>query len=282
MTVTTTLAPSLTAGKINLWVEDSLTKEYLSRCWQPEDVFFRFSVGGSSTTVQGAVHDLRENGVKTAFGFIDRDLGKTNREQWLNPECDPCVLRTDRLEIENYLLDWEAMAGCQANQSFYNRTKEQIEDQAKNWAAEMVWWMACRRVLHDGAREMNRDYPDDPPIAKAFDLQTALDFITNLPWCGEIVARAQSLAASDNIRGRLEAAYADYDAALRDGSWTSAFSGKEVFQRLSGWICHYSSGTKTEKHENFAKSIADWQRENQRVPDAINAARMAFKSRVGI
>ncbi|MCP4353517.1 MAG: hypothetical protein GY795_49335 [Desulfobacterales bacterium] len=44
MTTYTNLHALLSARPVTLWVEDMLTKEYLQRIWQPDDIFFQILI----------------------------------------------------------------------------------------------------------------------------------------------------------------------------------------------------------------------------------------------
>ncbi len=72
MTTYTNLHALLSARPVALWVEDMLTKEYLQRIWQPDDIFFQILVAGTNDSVTAVVRDLQENGYGNVFGLTDR------------------------------------------------------------------------------------------------------------------------------------------------------------------------------------------------------------------
>ena len=56
---------ALYRGSINLWVEDALTREYLSTLWNDSSVLFL--VGGGNEGVQAIVKDAEEAGFANVF-----------------------------------------------------------------------------------------------------------------------------------------------------------------------------------------------------------------------
>ena len=64
-------------GVINLWVEDALTREYLSTLWNDSSVLFL--VGGGNEGVRAIVKDAEEAGLTSVFGLTDRDFRPTNK-----------------------------------------------------------------------------------------------------------------------------------------------------------------------------------------------------------
>ena len=70
-------------GSINLWVEDALTREYLSTLWNDPSVFFL--VGGGNEGVRAIVKDAEEAGFANVFGLTDRDFRPTNTSAWIDP-----------------------------------------------------------------------------------------------------------------------------------------------------------------------------------------------------
>ena len=90
---------------IELWVEDRLTREYLSLAWS-YDRDFDLRVAGGHLSVFAVVHDQRVQGRGHVFGFVDRDFGVSNYNNWDHPDSGIEVFIGSRLEIENFLLDW--------------------------------------------------------------------------------------------------------------------------------------------------------------------------------
>ncbi len=77
---------SLYNAPINLWVEDPLVREYLSRLWN--DPGIKFLIAGGNEGVRSIVKDAEDHGYPNIFGLIDRDYRATNRADWQNRSRD--------------------------------------------------------------------------------------------------------------------------------------------------------------------------------------------------
>ena len=85
MITSTHLQRLLTERPLVLWVEDTITKAYLERIWQPDDSLFQILVAGGNDSVGAVVHDLRDQGYDHVFGLADRDFGEGNMDSWNEP-----------------------------------------------------------------------------------------------------------------------------------------------------------------------------------------------------
>ena len=130
------------AARIIVWVEDALTESYLNRLWDDNQI--RILVAGSGPTVEAATTDARRAGLKSVFGVRDRDFGRTNFGMWTDYGKEIRVFRLPRHEMENYLLDWAALAGCTENRR--GKKADDIETEVKKHAASLDWWLATKRT----------------------------------------------------------------------------------------------------------------------------------------
>ena len=146
----TDLSAAYSRTPIVVWVEDDLTKQYLTEVWNDNGV--SLLIAGSNEAVHAVVGDAD---LEHVFGIVDRDFGRTNYENWMNPDSSFKVFRLPVSEIENYLLDAQCIAGCNVN--FNHRSESEIEERIAGHAQTMVCWLACRDVL--------ADYHDDPDPA---------------------------------------------------------------------------------------------------------------------
>ena len=114
---------SLYRAPINLWVEDELTRAYLSAVWNSPAV--AFFIGGGNEGVRAIVKDAEESGFTNVFALIDRDFRQTNKPGWSDPKKTSRTFVLPVHEIENYLLD----AGALAESRFNNlkKTENQIK-----------------------------------------------------------------------------------------------------------------------------------------------------------
>lgn len=110
----TALFPGFYRGAINLWVEDELTRDYLRKVWQ-EDPAIVFYVGGGNEGITAVLKEAELAGLHNVFALIDRDFGITNRADWNNPAKTSRRFVGSVHEVENHLLDADALAGCALN-----------------------------------------------------------------------------------------------------------------------------------------------------------------------
>jgi hypothetical protein len=101
---------TLYRGTINLWVEDELTREYLSEIWNDPSV--AFLIGGGNEGVRAIVEDAEKAGYRSVFALVDRDYRPSNQAGWLDPSKTFRTFILPVHEVENYLLDAAALASC--------------------------------------------------------------------------------------------------------------------------------------------------------------------------
>jgi hypothetical protein len=273
---------------IALVVEDLLTKEYLLHAWGAERMHFMIVAAGSHAVVRGVVTDLRKHADPDAskrprvFGLVDLDFGAPNVSRWKNIAEPLDVLRGEHHEAENYLLDWNALAGCDINQSWHRRTAADIEQWAKTEAAKQVYWLACRQVLRAVHKTIGDDFPPDPVVPSVPTIADAENYVCNHLWMQTLQARSVQVIDRAQIHADLQTAANRFSAALADGSWKKCFSGKEIFRHLLSRIYDVPSTVTATADVDLAISVAKWQADNGQVPAEVAAIRDALKQRVGI
>ena len=277
MKVPSDLDALLSARPIVLWVEDWLTKEYLARIWQPQDALFQILVAGGHDSVRAVVRNLRIHEYKRVFGFQDRDFGRSNQANW-SRQTEIEVYVGSRLEIENYLLDWAALSGCAINQRF-QRSVEQIRQCAESYAKSMIWWMACRQVIAGYHERLFTDFPDHPSLSHINNQADAERHIRAQSWFQSFSAHSHHILDPGSLAADLGSAHADQEDCHQNGKWIEEFSGKEMFHHLRGYLVNEENG---EMDVNLAKSIADWQVQNNAVPQELLDLKNALRQRVGI
>lgn len=94
--------------KISVYVEDSLTKEYLSIIWADALSSLDIKVAGNANAVKSLVAYKNANN-SVCWGIVDRDF------RWDTQAIRNSIYTFDRHEIENYLLDAEAISNSTFN-----------------------------------------------------------------------------------------------------------------------------------------------------------------------
>ncbi len=164
---------------IILWVEDLVTSTYLGECWNDPDIGFR--VAGGHEGVRHLVSSAQKEGFGHVFGFVDRDLGYSNRSRWPDPSASP-VFVPEVHEVENYVLEPDHLAGCDLNNG--GRSAAEVQTRLETQASRMVWWMACRRVLADLRSEARQGFPHHAHVSTLADAERLIcgsDWFKNLP-----------------------------------------------------------------------------------------------------
>ncbi|MFH1469404.1 MAG: hypothetical protein ABIO70_33775 [Pseudomonadota bacterium] len=273
-------APGIAAqykdAKIVLWVEDDLTRGYLSALWLDLDIGFR--IGGGNDSIAGVAEDAWRAGYGHVFGLRDRDFSKTNRDRWSDPSPNLRCYTLETHEFENFLLDPAALHRC--DQHTGGRSLAQIEDKLQAVAAGMVPWMACRRVIAELSQARMLDFPKHPKRKAIPTIEAAQSYLNASPWLTTQVHALPGLAAPAAISAQLATSHATYQAALQDGSWRQVFSGKEVFGDLRSFV--HPQGKGSEAAVDLAKSVGAWQRLNHAVPAELADLRRSLRVRLGL
>jgi len=266
-------------GSINLWVEDALTREYLSTLWNDSSVLFL--VGGGNEGVRAIVKDAEESGFTSVFGLTDRDFRPTNKPAWNDPSRTFRTFVLPVHEIENYLLDSRALSASRFN----NRGLSETDIQAiiEEAAGRLCWWAVCREAVAELKRRFREPFVRDPPCTLNSH-SAAKDHICNSPWFQKLAAESARTKASD-VDQLLNDSYQEAQNRLIDGTWRIDFAGKEIFHEIGNRIFDRTknrgySPTPMEFDIDLAKDIAVSQVASSSVPIDLVDLRAALKSRI--
>lgn len=209
-----------------LWVEDELTRIWLTELWA--DPRIRVISGAGRQGVEFLVHaapsQIRGT---TVVGLVDCDFSTPNRTKWSHST--EVVLRTDVHEFENYLLDFELFGEVAREGS------NAVKQIARNYAKTIQWWMTCKHVLHELRASLASEFPPDPKLGTISNQNDALLHISNDPFWGKHDAGRRNWDPNGKyLIGRLLANYQQYEDDLNDPKdrWTRTFSGKEIFRHI--------------------------------------------------
>ncbi|MFM9110791.1 MAG: hypothetical protein ACKOPN_09435, partial [Prochlorococcaceae cyanobacterium] len=241
---------------MTLWVEDTLTREWLDAIWQDTDI--GLLVAGGNEAVLGVVNDAHEAGHNNVFGLRDRDFTQSNQDNWLDPTKNPKPFTPEMHEIENYFLDFEGLAQLGRELNPHGRTKRDLETRAKDHAANTVWWLATRALIAEVRHGVTKNFPKHPPYNE--NLKTRDDAIRSLtakltqpPWSHDI-DRTQAID-THWIPLELDKNYIDIMNKLESGQWIHHWPGKEIFHHLLSYM-----GTEKSMGRDYALAIARHQR----------------------
>jgi hypothetical protein len=270
---------SLYRGAINLWVEDKLTRAYLNALWRSPDVMF--FIGGGNEGVRAIVNDAEKHGLPNVFALTDRDYRPSNKPHWADTNKTFRTFVMPVHEIENYLLDSQALAGIRLNN--IGKGEIEIEEFMKTAAGRLCWWAACRDVVAELRHRFREGFLGDPGC----DIDSrarAEDHICNSDWFRRL-AGEYARTTADEIRRLIGEAHHKADGSLADGSWKNEFAGKEILRDVGSRICDQTrlgshSPTAAEFDEDLAKQVGQWQTENNSVPTDLTDLLKALRQRV--
>jgi hypothetical protein len=157
-------------GQINIWVEDEVTRAYLSALWDTPAV--AFFIGGGNERVRAIVKDAQESGFTNVFALIDRDFRRTNKLDWSAPMKTSRTFVPPVHEIENYLLDARALAASRFNN--LKKTEAEIGSLMHAAASRLLWWAACRDVVAELRKRFREGFLSDPTCDVTSDLTDLL------------------------------------------------------------------------------------------------------------
>ncbi len=264
-----------------VWVEDELTKEYLRALWQ-KDPRIGFAVAGGRESVSALTTGARSGPDQrtNVFGVRDKDFGETNFPDWTNPHA--YVFTIPRYEVENYLLDWDALANCAAEG--LTRRASEIERRVKKRATALTWWVVCKRSLSDLRIELTRSFPPDPTQDEITDHTSALDYILETKdWHRHVCGLPRANLAENSIASNLSKYHNEIKQTINAGDWPQTFPGKPLFREARSYI-RGSKGSLApgEADIDLAEAVAEWQVSNDRRPSDLVALRECLLKRTGL
>lgn len=258
--------------KICLWVEDPLTRTYLETLWSSDLNLGLLVAGGHEGTRAVAELAFRDQILKV-FGLVDRDFGNTNRHQWANPPNDLRCYRTEAHEVENFLLDSDALAASQYNSR--ERKPAEILEYMQKRAHQLTWWMASRQTLAELRMSVTDGFPGTPTTQAQLDRETAFHHILRY---ARTLPNAVNRWTDSEIERVLEGHHRTYTQECDSGGWQRSFSGKEIFASVCGFIS--IQGVEKSLREEVAKDVAEFQRKQEAVPPELTELRTSLYNRV--
>jgi hypothetical protein len=264
---------------MNLWVEDALTSEYLNEAWREPRILFL--IAGSSESVKPVVTQARANGATNVFGLIDRDFEATNEPRWANPDLRHFILRAH--EMENYLLDAEAIAGCEVNNR--ERLAAEIQARMSQFAESLLYWMAANAVIKRIRQTCLNDFIVRPKQAELRSEGEILTYIKSSPWYQGFPGRVSEISSTKIIQDWIDDEVAKLSEDLKNGNWCRTFCGKEIFRNVRAFVYDppVAPSVSSATHDiDLARSIARWQASNIRIPADLVALLKHIRTKVGV
>jgi len=279
--MTTTTLSDLYRAKVNIWVEDPVTRSVLTDLWRDTEINVIITHGKPG--VLHMVRSAEKAGRSNIFGIVDRDFDEDNESEWERPECD--VLRLPVHEMENLLLDFEVLAALSGR-----ATAAEIRADAHANATTLLFWMVCKRALREMQSDLGSGFPTDPPASGALrSLNEVEQYIGRTGYIASRDSAVKRWSPGAGLTGLLQRWHGKFSGHLLQDAWARSFSGKEILRHLRGHIAGLDDTparppqpSSADRDHNLAKRIARKMREISRVPPAVLKLRQVLRARAGL
>lgn len=261
---------------VYLWVEDEETRTYLETVWVGESLI-KIYVADGHPNIAAIVNAAHRDRLPHVFGLRDRDFGGSNRARWSDPAVR--VLCGDSLELENLLLDADAIAACAVNTA--GMSTAQIEAELNAIATPLVWWMSCRRTLTELRDALTSEFPAHPTRYSVPTQQAAEQIILASTWWHQQFPAFHQKWTAATIQKRLAQHEAQLRPMLASNAWKQEWSGKEVLSDLVARVWTRKRLGNPAGRIEFIRAIAEAQCKLNRVPPEIAELRTTLRQRIG-
>lgn len=253
----------------HLLLEDPRTYDYFSTLFNADTSTVQMVAVGGSDGVEGLVAvswEIEAQSPVHAIGWRDRDFGHDNLSRLQDTNIH--VFRGTCHEIENYLLDWTALAGCDLAVR-YDKRGIDYRQKALELATSMLYDTVCCDVLYALQCEYTAGFPACPlkrrpkvPVQSRADVE---QYLLTDTWVKNRAGEIQILFSDAEIKGRIDETEKRYQSALASPTddWRVLFPGKEIFEKL---VRSVYGGVGI---SDVVKSIAEYQRKNV-IPSELN------------
>ena len=249
--------------KTALWVEDQLTRDYLTAVGDGNPAI-RLLIAGSSAHVDALVASARKEKFPFVFGLSDRDFGATNYGKW---SASTQVFRLQMHEIENALLDPAAISSAMAGLGKHldaAAVRKKLEAEAKTF----TWGMALGATMAWVRTSIDQDFPSSSGLVNVADQASALDRIVLSPWWQTHLPALPTTLTKATLSKTLASTHATYQSHLASDQFLSTFAGKELLGRVFSWLAQGGKGP-TPTLYDLAKAIGNAQRLAGSVPAQV-------------
>ncbi len=265
---------ALYAGReVHLWVEDALTRDYLQALWDDSRVRLWVGAGGGlREVVEAARAELPQLRI---FWLTDGD--------W-TPSPLPLALaqaqrsyKLPRHEIENYLLDPEALRPARGGRCPYLRREldaDTIRQRFEQAARQLIPYVACLRTLHQLKQSITiANWPQDPAPAHCVTRVASEAWLLARPPELRAASRAIKRAADTMLSETQwrELFHQHHDTATQEVSnhaWLRTFPGKELLRHAWDELFIGRGG---HVEADIARHVGRAQREQGRAPAELSA-----------
>lgn len=262
--------------RAGLYVEDEMTYEYVDSLIGPFRKLIGMKIVGGARSVLGCVEDDFRNGIRHTYGVIDRDYARDSSCGWNFAHgrcyCLPCH------EIENYLLDWNALETFKDTDVGNVKTADQWRGVAFAVASKYLYSVAYNQVLFNVRKRLLEAYPCQKKMRTSpaggggfkFDSDAieskdaVVEAIQQTDWFQDLSRRLGEIASTDWMRNRVSEVVKQYQDEMNSSAdiWVRTFPGKEMFRAIVSSM--FADRT---RQVELARHVGKWQRKAGAVPD---------------
>jgi hypothetical protein len=166
------------------------------------------------------------------------------------------------------------------------RPEAEIEGYLSQEASRLTWWAACREVVAELKRRFRDEFVPDPPCKTISAGTGAFNHICTSRWFLDLSDKSARTTESD-VRDLLAAAHSVAQSNLADGTWRTAFAGREIYHHVGSQICnrqdpalHGYDLKGVEFDIDLAKDVGAWQTANNRIPTDLADLLAALRNRI--
>lgn len=258
-----------------IFVEDELCKQYLSEIWKKDLTLLNIVCAGSKDRVISLTSFYLEQ-EQSCWGIVDRDFNWDNKQ---NPNH---IFVLDKHEIENYLLDPEAIYESDFNiLKKTSRRKSSISDidnAIRQFTIDKRMWFASCFILFQIRRRLNSVFPKNPAISKIEDIESIIHYIEN----SDLIKRIEILLNEINgesLKSFVSKNISIIDKIYSDSKAVDLFPGKQVFMHIKSTLPGTSYIKSSAIDLDLAKQIGRFQYQNNSIPQEFLQIRDRITSR---
>lgn len=240
------------------WVEDTLTRDYLNALWLASDLKLWVGAGGALREIVEA--SRAEIAALRIFWMNDGDWAPNTLNQ-VRPGA--ISYRLHRHEIENYLLDEDAIASLR-QMLRKGLDAAQAASALSASAQRLVCVVAASRTLDALKQNINvASWPTQPTIASCADAATTESWLTAQLTARRAELRAVQRGAGDalnaqHVTARLQREIQSAQQELQSGDWRRTYPGKELLR--DAWDDIFAVKQNAAAEADLAKHVATYQR----------------------
>lgn len=265
--------------KYIVYVEDKVTQIYLSNL-QPNRSLVQFIIVGGRNRVFGCLEDDFRNNVGLSLGVTDRDFDRNAKLGWCITDVGREYYCLPAHEIENYLLDFEAIESFRCPGVNPQKPASHWLEIAKKIANDYLYSVVYNQVLSDLQREHSRNYPKHLSLScgpgadygitlNGVKIETEKELVEKVrgeTWFANAAQGFESLFGPKSLEERVIQAVGYYKSILgcNGCGWVYEFPGKEMYKAITNSMSLTDSYS-----EDLAKYIARKQKANNTIPTDI-------------